>query len=91
MSLTGGLGEHYCSQGCYDKGGATVTHHLLSNWTGDCSVCRGSVRLRLGSTASMVCWKPGVFLFHCGSPNCVEAVRTHVQQTNVCAICGTRI
>lgn len=89
MTFTGGLGERYCSQKCYDAGGATVTKHLLRKWTGDCSVCRGPVYLHVGSREGMVCWKPGDFLFHCGSPSCVEIVRNHVQQTDVCAICGT--
>lgn len=91
MSYTGGLGERYCSQKCYDAGGATVTSHLLQNWRGDCSVCRGPVSLRIGSPASMVCWKPGLFLFHCGSPSCVDAVKRHVRQTDVCAVCGAPV
>ena len=88
MALTGGLGEHYCSQKCYDAGGATITKHILDGWTGDCSVCRGAVSLRFGSAASMVCWKPGLFLFHCGSPACIGEVRKHVQQSQICAVCG---
>ena len=91
MTLTGGLSERYCSQKCYEAGGATVTQHLPQNWTGDCSVCRDPVSLQVGSPASMVCWKPGWFLFHCGSPSCVATVRTHVRQTAVCAICGTTV
>jgi hypothetical protein len=89
--MTGGLGERYCSQDCYNRGGATVTSHLMNQWTGDCSVCRGPVSLRLGAAGSMVCWKPGVFLFHCGSPRCVDAVRNAVRQTDVCPICGAPV
>jgi hypothetical protein len=91
MTFQGGLGERYCSQTCYDRGGATVTSHLYQKWTGDCSVCRGPVSLRLGAPASMVCWKPGLFLFHCGSSRCVDAVKRHVQQTGICAICGATL
>lgn len=91
MAFTGGMGERYCSQKCYDAGGATVTKHLLQNWTGDCSVCRGDVALRVGGAASMVCWKPGLFLFHCGSPSCVAAVRKAVRETDVCPICGSEV
>ncbi len=90
-SYIGGLGEHYCSQDCYDRGGATVTKHLIENWTGDCSVCRGPVSLRVGGPASMVCWKPGTFLFHCGSQSCVRRVAEHVQASKICAICGKPI
>ena len=91
MVLTGGMHERYCSQKCYDAGGATITKHLLQNWTGDCSVCRDDVALRVGGAASMVCWKPGLFLFHCGSPNCIAAVRNTVRQTDVCPICGAGV
>jgi hypothetical protein len=94
-AFTGGLGERYCSQKCYDAGGATITQHLLQGWTGDCSICRGPVRLGVGvardSGASMVCWKPGHFLFHCGSQSCVAAVRALVQQGDACVVCGSSI
>jgi len=89
MQLTGGLGERYCSQSCYDRGGATVTKHLLSGWQGDCSVCRAPVALRMGGAASMVCWKPGQFLFHCGSASCVAAVKDALRGYPNCAVCGT--
>lgn len=91
MAFTGGMGERYCSQTCYDAGGATVTKHLLEGWSGDCSVCRGPVILRLGARASMVCSGPGQFLFHCGSPTCVLAVREHVRQEEGCAVCGSAV
>lgn len=91
MTFIGGLGELYCSQKCYDAGGATITKHLLENWTGDCSVCRKPICLSFGSSASMVCWKPGLFLFHCGSPNCIDEVMTSVRQSDVCAICGAPV
>ena len=95
IAFTGGLGEHYCSQKCYDAGGATITQHVLQNWTGECSVCRGPVRLGVGGAraggASMVCWKPGLFLFHCGCPSCVAAVRARVQQHDTCVVCGSSI
>lgn len=54
MAFTGGMDERYCSQKCYNAGGATVTKHLLQNWTGDCAVCRADVVLRVGGAASMV-------------------------------------
>lgn len=86
--FVGGLGEHYCSKECYDLGGATITFHLLLQRTGYCSVCRKPITLQVGGRASMVCWKPGLFLFHCGSPDCVQAVKSNVQASPVCAICG---
>jgi|SRR3990172_10318899 len=90
ITFTGGLGEHYCSRKCYNAGGATITEHLLRNWTGECSVCRGPVRLGLNNSASMVCWKPGLFLFHCGSASCVATVRSRVEESDTCAVCGAR-
>lgn len=91
QSFVGGLGEHYCSQVCYDHGGAVITKHLLKKWTGVCSVCRGFVSLKIGGLASMVCWKPGEFLFFCESIECRKAVREIVQASTICVVCGTPI
>ncbi len=91
LAFTGGLGEHYCSQKCYDAGGATITKHFLQNYTGDCSVCRRPIRLGVTDLASMVCWKPGLFLFHCGSSSCIDAVRKHIRETHICAVCGAPV
>jgi hypothetical protein len=89
--LRGGLGEPYCSEHCHELGGQTIAREHMNRWTGDCSVCRGPVALSVGSSASMVCWKPGQFLYYCPSPSCVATVRQHVAASTICVICGAPV
>ena len=83
----GGLGEPYCSERCYELGGQTIAREVLSGWEGDCSVCRREINLGVGGPASMVCYRPGEFLYFCGDPSCVEAVRGAVRGSS-CVVCG---
>lgn len=88
--MRGGLDEPYCSERCYELGGQTITRELLSRWEGDCSVCRTPIRLQPGSRASMVCYRPGEFLYFCGDESCVAAVRRAVQADG-CVVCGAPV
>src|SRR5439155_22479360 len=88
VALSRRLGERYCSESCYELGGATVTRELLSGWAGNCSVCRGPMKLALGGVASVVCYRPGEFLYFCGSSSCVELVRHAVAEQTTCVVCG---
>lgn len=88
--IRGGLDEPYCSERCYELGGETIAREVLSDWEGDCSVCRTPVTLRPGGPASMVCYRPGEFLYFCGSPSCVAAVRNAVRGSS-CVVCGAPV
>jgi hypothetical protein len=85
--IRGGLDEPYCSERCYELGGQTIARELLSGWAGDCSVCRRPIKLAIGGCASMVCYRPGEFLYFCGDASCVEAVRSAVEGS-ACVVCG---
>jgi HEAT repeat protein len=89
-AIRGGLGEPYCSERCYELGGGTITRELLSGWRGDCSVCRKPIKLSVGGRASMVCYRPGEFLYFCGDSSCADAVKQAVRGDS-CVVCGAYV
>jgi hypothetical protein len=40
-----------------------------------------------GGGGAMVCYRPGEFLYFCGQPSCVQAVKDAVDTPN-CVVCG---
>lgn len=87
----GGLDEPYCSEACYERGGATVTTTLLQGWVGVCSVCKQPLEVRLGQQGSMVCSAPGAFLYFHQNDECDRAVAEAVRTSRVCVVRGTSI
>lgn len=87
----GPMGETYCSERCYELGGQTVARHVIHGWVGDCSVCRGDLRIGPGQSGSMVCYKPGLFLYFHQQPSCESAVRAELAKGTPCVVCGTSV
>jgi HEAT repeat protein len=85
---SGPMGERYCSEHCFELGGQTVARHQLGGWTGDCSVCRNDLAIGPGQMGSMVCYKPGLFLYFHQERNCEEAIRGELALGTECVICG---
>ena len=86
-ALTGGMGEPYCSQACYDRGGAAITTDLLTGWQGPCSVCGQPLTLAPGSQGSAVCDGPGLMLRFHQKVECVAAVRERMAVRTACVVC----
>jgi len=89
--LVGPMGERYCSDKCYELGGQTIARHQIQGWVGDCSVCRGDLRIGPGQSGSMVCYKPGLFLYFHQQPSCESAVRAELAKGSGCVVCGTSV
>jgi hypothetical protein len=85
------MDEPYCSQECYDAGGATITTTLLQGWSGDCSVCRQPLEIAFGTPGSMVCFKPGLFLYFHQEPACADAVTAKLSELTECVVCGKKL
>ena len=87
MTHRGGIGEPYCSETCYDKGGKHGGAIRLNQESGVCSICQTPVRMSLSSAGAAFPYG-GQTLYICGSASCREKVRAFVDTKNVCCMCG---
>ncbi len=90
MIIHGGLGEPYCSQECFDKGGKYASAVMLKKQTGVCGICQKPVQASMyGSPNCAIVPYEGVNLFICNS--CTIEGKAYLQDYQKCCMCQKSI
>jgi hypothetical protein len=86
----GGLGEPYCSDQCYEKGGKYASAVMLKNQTGVCGFCQKQVQASMYSASNCgVIPYEGINLFVCS--NCVGKAKEYLGSYRKCCMCQKEI
>lgn len=88
--IRGSLGEPYCCNECYEKGGRYISAVMLKNQSGVCGFCQKPVRASMyGRAECAVVPYEGVNLFIC--PNCAGRAKAHLENYRKCCMCGKSV
>ena len=88
--LRGGLGEPYCSEGCYKQAGLAIFQADREHWSGPCGACQKPVVAGSGPRVGIVPYNQQT-LYLCGDDECIRRARELVSRSTTCVMCGTPV